>query len=146
MTGKPASGSVNASAIDSLIEMLQSYSVVMLIDAGKLAWKLGSMRDRIHNLDGVGARLALDGQDDGALVDVPGGVRVFSTLSIGVATSSNVPGRRCAGHDQWRWLRPSELAVVLDGEACWRPSNWPSGWLIGLRDGLAQLVDARPRP
>ena len=94
MTRAPAMSRVTCTSwMLSLIETLRSYSVLMLIDAGNLAWKLGKVRLielTVSIVLAPGWRWMARTIARWSTFQVA--TRLFSTLSIGVATSSRRTG------------------------------------------------------
>src|SRR6185436_6809401 len=101
--------------------------------------------DRIDDLDGIRARLALDGEHDAAFVVEPGGELVVFHTVDDAADFREAHGRAIpiGDHDRAKRRRIQQLAVGFDcvGAIC---AVKRAGWQVGVVpvDCIGDLVDA----
>ena len=125
---------------------VRSETTLSLIAGGIEASSCGKQRlDAIDRLDHVGARLALNGQDDGALVVVPAGDQVVLRSLDRLADVADAHGRAVAvGDDQVVvGLGLQQLIVGVERVGLLRAVERSLGQIdIGLAEHVAHVLEA----
>ena len=138
---------VNCTSVtDARMVWVRSETTLSLIDGGIEASSCGKQRlDAIDRLDDIGAGLALDGENDGALLVVPAGDQVVFRPLDGPADVADAHRRTVAvGDDQVVvGLGLQQLIVGVEREALLRTVERSLGEIdIGLAEHVAHVFEA----